>query len=177
MAGMIMGLLNWLYNKVLARIPFHAIRLFFLRLRVGRIGKDSAILLNVEFRIHKNISIGDHTIINSRVLLDGRGGKLTIGNNVDIAQETNIWTLQHDVQDDYHSSTGGDVEIADYVWVASRVTILPGVKIGRGAVVACNSVVTRDVEPMTIVAGIPAKKIGERKSGLSYTLKHAPWFE
>ena len=46
----------------------------------------------------------------------------------------------------------------DYVWVSSCVTILPGVRIGRGAVLASNAVVTKDVEPMTIVAGVPAKK-------------------
>lgn len=58
-----------------------------------------------------------------------------------------------------------------------RVTILPGVTIGRGAVVASNSVVTKDVPSMSIVAGIPAKIISERKSKLKYTLLHRPWFE
>ena len=115
--------------------------------------------------------------MNKKVLLDGRGGKLIIGNNVDLAQETNIWTLQHDVHDDYHSNNGGDVIIEDYVWIASRVTVLPGVTIGRGAVVAANSVVTKNILPMTINAGIPAKVIGERKSGLKYNLNHAPWFQ
>jgi len=177
MVSILVGFLNWLYNKIIAKIPFHAIRIFFLRLRVSEIGKGSAILLNVKFRIHKNISIGNHTIINNDVLLDGRGGTVTIGNNVDIAQETNIWTLQHDLHDDYHNSKGGPVIIEDFAWIASRVTILPGVKIGRGAVVACNSVVTKDVESMSVVAGIPARKIGDRRSNLLYTLKHAPWFE
>ena len=111
------------------------------------------------------------------MLLDGRGGKLIIGNNVDIAQETNIWTLQHDVNDLNHISIGADVVIEDYVWIASRVTILPGVRIGRGAVVACNSVVTRNVPAMEIVGGIPAKKIGIRTNSLQYKLFHQPWFE
>ena len=132
--------------------------------------------MGVEFRKAKNITIGYNSVINKKVLLDGRGGQLIIGNNVDIAQETNIWTLEHDVHDDYHTDKGGKVTIEDYVWIASRVTILPGVKIGRGAVIAANSVVTKDVRAMAIVGGIPAKIIGERKSKLKYTLNYHPWF-
>ena len=133
--------------------------------------------MGLEFRNPQNISVGNNCVINSNVLLDGRGGKLIIGNNVDIAQETNIWTLEHDVHDDMHSSCGSNVIIKDYVWIASRVTILPGVVIGKGAVVATNSVVTKSVSPMTIVAGIPAKEIGKRKSKLNYTLNYKPLFK
>ena len=66
--------------------------------------------------------------------------------------------------------------IEDYVWIASRATILPGVTIGKGAVVACGAVVTKDVEPMTVVGGVPARKIGERINLLEYELKHNPLF-
>ncbi|MCD8182049.1 MAG: acyltransferase [Bacteroides sp.] len=131
----------------------------------------------VEVRKPKNVSIGDHSVINKKVLLDGRGGKLIIKDNVDVAQETNIWTLEHNVNDDYHSSIGGDVIIEDYVWIASRVTVLPGVHIGKGAVVACCSVVTKDVPPMTIVAGIPAKVVGKRTNNLKYTHNYFPWLD
>jgi len=133
--------------------------------------------MGLEVRNGKNISIGNNCVFNKKVLLDGRGGRLIIGNNVDIAQETNIWTLQHDVHDDMHGNDGGDVIIEDYVWIASRVTILPGVRIGKGAVVASNSVVTKDIPSMSIVGGIPAKIIGERRSGLKYQLFYQPWFE
>jgi len=53
---------------------------------------------------------------------------------------------------------------------------LPGVKIGKGAVIAACSLVNKDVEPMTIVAGVPAKEIGKRTSQLNYTLYYRPWF-
>ena len=109
--------------------------------------------------------------------MDGRGGKLTIGNNVDIAQEVNIWTLSHDPHDDYHSVWGKEVIIEDYVWIASRATIMPGIRIGRGAVVAAGSIVTKDVPAMAIVAGSPAKIVGERKSNLKYRLDWQPWFK
>ncbi len=158
-------------------IPFHFIRLFFIKRVVGKVGRQSNFLMGLEIRKAENITIGDNCVINKRVLLDGRGGKLIIGNNVDIAQETNIWTLEHDVNDDYHKDIGADVIIEDYVWIASRVTILPGVRIGKGAVVASCALVNKDVPPMAIVGGVPAKIIGTRKSALKYKLNYKPLFQ
>ena len=66
--------------------------------------------------------------------------------------------------------------IEDYVWVATRATVLPGVTIGEGAVVAAGAVVTKDVEPYTIVGGVPARSIGVRNRALSYTQNFQPWF-
>src|SRR6185312_15938973 len=158
-------------------IPLHFVRLFFIRRLLNSVGHQTNFLIGLEIRKGKNISIGSNCIINKKVLLDGRGGKLLIGNNVDIAQETNIWTLEHDVHDDDHKDIGADVIIEDYVWIASRVTILPGVRIGRGAVVASCALVNKDVPAMAIVGGVPAKIIGTRKSGLAYTLNYKPWFK
>lgn len=164
-----------LMSNIIMLLPLHFLRLFWLRLFM-HIGKDSSVLSFVEVRNPKNVFIGNNTIINRHVLLDGRGGRLMIGNNVDIAQETNIWTLEHDLNDDNHQSIGADVCIEDYVWIASRVTILPGVRIGYGAVIAAGAVVTRDVQPHTIVGGVPARPIGIRKNNYKYTLKYRPWF-
>lgn len=167
----------YLCNEWFLWIPSHTIRLGVMKLLLGSVGKGTHFLMGCKVRNGKNVFIGDHCVINRCVLLDGRGGKLKIGNNVDIGQETNIWTLEHDPNDDYHKDVGGDVVIEDYVWIASRVTILPGVTIGRGAVVAAGAVVTKDVPPMSIVGGVPAKIIGKRKSKLLYTLNHHPPFE
>jgi len=146
-------------------------------MQLKSVGVQTHFLMGLEIRKGKNISIGNNCAINKKVLLDGRGGQLMIGNNVDIAQETNIWTLEHDVHDDNHRDIGADVIIEDYVWIASRVTILPGVRIGRGAVVASCALVNKDVPPLAIVGGVPAKIIGERKSGLKYKLNYKPWFK
>lgn len=167
---------NYIFRVLLMNIPSHWLRLIVLRKRLHLVGRSTHFLMGVEIRSGKNISVGDNCAINARVLLDGRGGKLTIGNNVDIAQETNIWTLEHDVHSDTHKDKGGDVVIEDYVWIASRVTILPGVRIGRGAVVATGAVVTKDVPSMAIVGGVPAKVIGERKSELLYAINYRPKF-
>jgi maltose O-acetyltransferase len=173
----IVALWNYVFNRWLMNVPFHAFRLVFIKIQTKAFGKKSSALMGLEIRKGSNVSVGNHCVINRNVLLDGRGGQLWIGNNVDIAQETNIWTLEHNVHDDYHRDQGSNVIIEDYAWIASRVTILPGVTIGRGAIVAAGSVVTKDVPPMAIVGGIPAKVIGERKSGLRYNLCHRPWFQ
>jgi acetyltransferase-like isoleucine patch superfamily enzyme len=176
MKSLIYALSYYILNSFISYIPFHGFRIFVLKFFINKIGQTASVLIGVEIRKGENITIGEHSIINQRVLLDGRGGKLIIGNNVDIAQEVNIWTLEHDVHDDYHLDKGGNVVIEDYVWVASRVTILPGVTIGRGAVIAAGSIVTKDVPPLSIVGGIPAKVIGQRRSSLKYNLNYKPWF-
>ena len=70
------------------------------------------------------------------------------------------------------------MRIGDWAWLSFRSTILPGVTIGEGAVVAAGAVVTRDVPPYAIVAGIPARVVGERPRELDYDLntQAAPWF-
>ena len=171
------ALKDYLFREWAMRIPFHTIRRFFIKQTVKKVGKCGFVMMKVEFRNGKNIEIGDYCFINKYTLLDGRGGKLTIGNNVDIAQEVNIWTLSHDPHDDYHGVWGKEVVIEDYVWIASRATIMPGIRIGRGAVVAAGSIVTKDVPAMVIVAGNPAKIVGERKSNLKYRLDWQPWFK
>lgn len=157
--------------------PSYSFRIWFLKKLKMSIGKDSSLLRNVRIINPFNIVIGNNSVVNPEVLLDGRGGKVIIGNNVDIARETNIWTMEHDPHDDFHRTKGGDVIIEDYVWIASRVTILPNIKIGRGAVIASGAVVTKDVPEMAIVGGIPAKVIGTRKSELKYKLYYRPPFE
>jgi acetyltransferase-like isoleucine patch superfamily enzyme len=175
----IKGLRIFAFNNVFTKIPFAILRNALTRFYLV-LGENSNVLMNVEilnssFK-RNNIVIGKNCVINSWSLLDGREGRIIIGDNVDIARETNIFTLEHDPHSDFHTSRSGDVVIEDYVWIASRVTILPGVRIGRGAVIACNAVVTKDVAPGSIVAGIPAKPIGTRRSKLLYKNEYFPFF-
>lgn len=100
--------------------------------------------------------------IGPRVLLDGRKG-LNIGNNAVIAYETIIWTLNHDYNDIHFCGKCAPVEIGAYAWICSRSIILPGVKIGEGAVVASGAIVTKDVKPYSVVAGVPAREICQRQ--------------
>ena len=173
----LVALKNYLVFKHFVFVPSNILRYLLVKYNVSELGKNVSFLMGIEIRVGKNIKIGSNCVFNRNVMLDGRGGNLTIKNNVDIGQETNIWTLEHDVDDNNHRSKGADVIIEDYVWIASRCTILPGVVIGEGAVVACNSVVTKDIAPYTVVGGIPAKYIKTRSKNLNYRLSHKPWFE
>ena len=129
------------------------------------------------------ITIGTDTIVGERATLDGRRqlpksvGGLTIGNHVDIASEVMIWSSQHDIQDQAFTAIEAPVVIDDYVFIGPRAIILPGIHIGTGAVVAAGAVVTKNVAPYSIVAGVPAKQIGTRSDNLKYKLGRARWFQ
>jgi maltose O-acetyltransferase len=136
------------------------------------IGKHSNIMMWTHVQGAASIRIGHNTVINPHCDLDGRGG-LTVGNNVNISAHTIVIAGTHDIDDvrDFAGSIA-PVTIDDYAWVCARATILPGVTVGRGAVIAAGSVVTKSVPPYTVVAGSPAKKIRERRTDLSYTLNY-----
>lgn len=144
-------------------IPFHSIRNYIYRIYGLRIGKHSYIHMGARFYFPKNISIGRGTIIGDHCFLDGRA-KLSIGDHVDIASEVMIYNSEHDINSEGFDPIEEPVEIDDYVFIGPRTVILPGVKIGKGAVVAAGAVVTSDVKPFEIVGGVPAKVIGERKN-------------
>jgi len=164
--------LRWVGN-----IPFHSIRKVFYSLSGVKIGTGSTVHMWANFFQPKNISIGEDTIIGDHAFLDGRN-KLKIGNHVDIASSVMIYNSEHDIiSEDFHA-IDAPVKIEDYVFIGPRVIILPGVKIGKGAIVSAGAVVTKDVQPFKIVGGIPAKEIGERKNkSPNYRLGRARLFQ
>ncbi len=167
-----------LITEIIMWLPIRFVRLFWLKIFGMKTGKDVWIFRNVEIRRPNRFVVGDSSKINKRTLIDCRGGYIHIGKNVDIAQDCRLWTMEHDPQSNTYETKTGNIIIEDYCWLASNVTVLPGVTIGKGAVVASGAVVTKDVASMTIVAGVPAKKIGERTSTLEYQLgKSRPFFK
>ena len=84
-------------------------------------------------------------------------------------------TLGHDPRSATFEDRGGDVVIGDRVWIGYRAIILPGVTIGEGAVVGSGAVISKNVDPYAIVAGNPARKIGERPKDLVYECDYRPW--
>jgi acetyltransferase-like isoleucine patch superfamily enzyme len=122
--------------------------------------------------------IGAYTRVNRDCCLDVRGS-LDIGANVSISPEVTILTASHAINaPDFHVETR-PVVIEDHVWIGTRATILPGVTLGRGSVVAAGSVVTRDVSALSIVAGVPAREVGTRDpAATEYVLDNPfPLFE
>jgi acetyltransferase-like isoleucine patch superfamily enzyme len=169
------GLALYVLNHVAARVPFHALRLPVYRL-FFQVDATASVLLGVTCRGFR-ITIGRGSIVNSGTILDGRGAELRIGDYVDIAPNVRIWTLDHDPDSPRHAERPRPVTIEDFAWIASGATILPGVTLGQGCVVAAGSVVTKDVEAFAIVGGIPARKIGERQRHLEPRATYRPWFE
>ncbi len=151
-------LLRWV-----GHIPSHTARKFFYRLSGIKIGKGSTIHMWAGFFDPRNIVIGEDTIVGDHVFLDGRD-KIEIGSHTDIASSVMIYNSEHDLSDEEFRAISAPVKIGDYCFIGPRAIILPGVKIGKGAVVAAGAVVTKDVPDFQIVGGVPAKPIGERKN-------------
>jgi acetyltransferase-like isoleucine patch superfamily enzyme len=153
---------EWLLlNYVVSKFPSQHVRKFILRTKGAMIHRRVLIYRDCEFRNPRGLRIGEGSSVGHRSILDSRRG-LFIGRNVVIATEVMIWSLHHDYNDENFEGKGALVEIGDYVWIGSRSIILPGVKIGDGAVVAAGAVVTKDVDPYTVVGGVPANKIANR---------------
>jgi maltose O-acetyltransferase len=169
--------INHFYNDFMSHIPFHCVRLSFLRLINKKIHPTTKILMHVRLLHFWQLQTESNVVINQYCLLDCRRYPIHIGANTDIGPYTKIWTLGHDPDSEIHAVSGGSVTIGHHVWIASGVTILPNITIGDGAVVASGSVVHRDVDFKSIVAGNPAKEKRKRNNSLSYDLRFDPWFE
>ena len=152
---------GYLSVALIRHIPSQTLRRECYRFMGAKIGNHVTMFASVDIRQPNGLKIGKGCSIGPYVLLDARKG-LEIKENVTIAYGAIIWTLHHEMNSkDFHGK-GAPIVIHDYAWICSRSIVLPGVTIGRGAIVASGSVVTKDVEPYAVVGGIPARKIGER---------------
>jgi acetyltransferase-like isoleucine patch superfamily enzyme len=149
-------------------VPSHPFRRFMYRNVFGvQLGTGSTIHCQCRFFDPAGVTIGSHSLIGNSAFLDGRRG-LRIGDRVVTASEIAIYTLQHDVDDPSFRTVGGPVIVEDYVYIGPRAIVLPGVRIGRGAVVMAGAVVTKDVPAYSVVGGVPARFIRERQNDLRY---------
>ena len=161
---------DYLCNHIINRIPLLPLRMLAYRLVGVRLGSGTTILMSTEMHHCEELAIGRNTVINQHCFLDGRGG-LSIGSNVNISSHVLLVAGKHDINNGAEFSGSADpIKIEDYVWLCTRATILAGVTIGRGAVVAAGAVVTKSVEANIVVAGVPARKIGDRNPDLNYEL-------
>ncbi len=169
------GLVSLYLNDFVARLLSHALRRVAYS-RAGLVmGSGSSIHRGVRFDGTGNFVMGNNSVINRGCRLDNRA-MVTIGSNVSISEEVIVLTADHDPVDRDFSGRERPVQIDDYVFVGTRATILPGVNLGHGAVVAAGAVVTRSVEPFSIVAGVPARVVGQRRNDLSYSAEYKPFF-
>ena len=154
-------------------VPSHHLRRFVYRALGAEIGKNVVFHFKTEIRGIHQLKVGKGTIIGDNTLLDARRG-LTIGENVNIASDVTIHPGGHDIRDPFFRAPALDsspVIIGDRAYLGARAMILNGVTIGEGAVLCAGCIVTKDVEPYAVVAGIPARKVNERPRDLRYEFK------
>lgn len=138
----------------------------FLMLLGAKIGKRVVFYPNVWIAPGRNLVIGDDVDFALNVLVTTTGG-VNIGDRVLIGYRTQILSSNHMIPDAQHrifdaGHNNAPVIIANDVWIGASCIILPGVTIGEGAVIAAGSVVTKDIPPYSICAGVPAKVIKMR---------------
>lgn len=145
------------------------LRSLFYRALFKSAGGKLLIYPNVYIIFSHNISAGERVAINSGTYIDGRAG-LTIGSNVLIGPNCVIATAEHgykrlDIPMCQQPVEYGEIKIGNDVWLGATVFVRRGVTIHDGSIVAAGTVVTKDVPPYSIFAGVPGKVIGSRKEG------------
>ncbi|OYP34105.1 acyltransferase [Rhodopirellula sp. MGV] len=163
-------------NTWLNSVPSHLIRLSGYRFLMDfQIANGAAVHLKCRFDAKGGFALGVNSVVSRGCRIDTRGG-VSIGDNVSISEDVVVLTASHDSDSDHFAGMQGAVEICDYVWIGTRATVLPGVRVGRGAVIAAGSVVTKDVAEMTIVGGVPARVLRDRKCSPKYSLEYRRLF-
>ena len=161
---------EYIANNIINNIPIARLRwLYYVLVLRHKIDYRAYIYLGIYiYPTFNSMKIGKYTNINRNCILDGRG--LYIGDNVNISAEVAIYTGGHEMNSSNFAYYDKPVYIGDRVWIGTRAMIMPGVSIGEGAMIMPGAIVTKDVAPFSVVAGVPAKKIGERSRDLTYEL-------
>ncbi len=135
---------------------------------LGACGKKTNVRPSASLAYSENIFLGDNVHVQRNVYIwAGKKSKVTVGDNTIIGPGSFITSDNHGLKKEQlirdQDGVEQDINIGSDVWLGAYSIILPGIEIGNGAVVAAGSVVTKSVQPYTIVGGVPAKQIGERK--------------
>lgn len=154
MKEIVVKIIIWIYNNT----KFRKIK----KAKNVRIGRKTKVIKP------ENIEIGENSSINEAFLVAGNNSKIIIGDNCLISYTVHIRTRTHNYENKEvlilkQGEKESDIVIENDVWIGYGAQIMPGVHIGDGAVVGAGAVVTRNVEPYTVVVGVPARPIKERK--------------
>ena len=137
-------------------------RRWLLRVFGAKIGEGCRIQGSAQFWCPGNVVIGDGAWIDAKVNCYSVD-KMTIGSQAVISREAFLCTASHDIYSSNMELVTKPISIGDKAWICSRAYIGPGVTIGEGAVVGACAVVTKDVEPWTVVGGNPARVLKRRE--------------
>ncbi|MBI5154393.1 hypothetical protein HZA57_04065, partial [Candidatus Poribacteria bacterium] len=154
----------WGFGAILFRLsprPFHAWRRGLLRLFGSRVGREVHIHPAARIEMPWNLRVGDWSALGEGALIYNLG-RVTIGRRVTLSQRCHLCAGTHDDADPAMRLLKVPIVIENDAWVCAEAFVGPGVRIGRGAVAGARSVVVRDVEPWTVVAGNPARALRKR---------------
>lgn len=144
------------------RFMLHGWRRFLLRLFGARIGKGVNVLPSCRIWQPWKLTMGDYSCLSEHVDCYSVD-QITIGSQVVVSQGAFLCCASHDISSPTMELICKPIVIESQAWVAARAFVGPGVTVGEGAVVSACAVVTRDVEPWTVVAGNPAQVIKRRE--------------
>ncbi len=149
-----------------------------LRKSLNYLGQGTHIASGCQFNHNNMIYLGENVSIQRDCTFSGHGG-ISVGNGVVISHCVDVFSGEHNYDSNDLMSLPFDerfncseVVIGEYVWIGCHSVILPGVKIGEGAVIGACSVVTKDIPPLAIAVGNPAKVIRYRNAEVYNKLKN-----
>lgn len=157
-------MLSYIVQFLFSTLPdtrFYRLKAFLLRLRGFQIGKNVRVVSSVKIKL-KSLSVGDNSFIGHETLIAGGDALVQIGQNVDVAPRCVIVTGTHEIGDSTHRAGEGksqSIIIGDGTWIGAHSTILGGVCIGHGCVIAAGSLVHENIDHNCLIAGVPAKVI------------------
>ena len=154
----------WTFGRWLVHLsphPCHAWRRWVLRVFGAKVGEQARIAASAHIFMPWNVEIGAWAAVGPAVFVYSLG-KVRIGERATVSYRSHVCAGSHDFTDPTIPLLKPPVTICDDAWVGTEAFIGPGVTIGAGALVGARAVVVKDVEPRTIVAGHPARVIGER---------------
>ena len=158
-----------MYRNIRSFIGFIICRvnLYFLKLRGLQVGRNVQVRRKVYFDNPSKVIIGNGCYINRGVEFHigaGKENKILLGNDVFVGMGCSFICVSHEIGKSNKragKNKYASIVIEDGVWIGANTTILPGVKIGKGVIIAAGAVVTKSIPPDTLVGGVPAIKIKE----------------
>jgi len=142
--------------------PFHGWRRFILRCFGAKVGRGAHIYSNARIWAPWNVEFGEECGVAERVILYSQG-KIILGRRCVVSQGAHLCTGTHDYSKSEFPLVTAPISVGNEAWLAAECFVLPGVKIGDGAVIGARSVVTTNIPSWMVCAGHPCKPIKSRK--------------
>lgn len=160
-------------NVAVNKIPSRHVRKYFYRALGSKIGKGTVICRRADILYPNGLDLDENVAIGWFVHLDARAG-IKVGHNCNISSYSKLITGSHDIDDPMFTAEFKPITIGHHVWIGTGATVLQGVNIGDGAVIAAGAVVTKNIPSYEIWGGVPAKFIRKRNKNIEYKVKGAP---